>query len=46
MEVRKNILYWFTEGQTHFGTPKGAKMSFGPLWSEKGCSSFKFKHYV
>jgi hypothetical protein len=27
VEVRKNILYWFTEGQTHFGMPKGAKMS-------------------
>jgi hypothetical protein len=23
----KNILYQFIEGQTHFGMPKGAKMS-------------------
>jgi hypothetical protein len=23
----KNILYWFMKGQTHFGMPRGAKMS-------------------
>ena len=23
----KNILYWFNEGQTHFGLPTVAKMS-------------------
>ena len=23
----KNILYWFIEGETHFGMPRGAKMS-------------------
>ena len=22
----KNILYWFIEGQTHFGMPRGAKI--------------------
>ena len=28
MEVRmKNVLYQFIEGQTHFGMPRGAKMS-------------------
>ena len=28
MEVcTKNILYWLIEGQTHFGMPRGAKMS-------------------
>ena len=23
----KNVLYWFIEGQIHFGKPRGAKMS-------------------
>ena len=23
----KNILYWFNEGQTHFGMPRGAKLN-------------------
>ena len=23
----KDILYWFVEGQTYFGMPRGAKMS-------------------
>ena len=26
----KIILYWLSEGQTHFGMPRGAKMEFGP----------------
>jgi hypothetical protein len=32
----KSMLYWFSEGQTHFGMPRGAKTSL----------SFKFVHYL
>ena len=31
----QNILYWFIEGQTHFGMPRGANMD---------CSLFKPPH--
>ena len=36
-----NILYQFIESETHFGMPRGAKISL-----KVGCVSFKFKHYL
>ena len=27
----KNILYWFIEGQTHFGMPRGAKIGWSSM---------------
>ena len=39
----KNILYWFIEGQTHVGMPRGPKNEFDPLCTEIDCFSFKFK---
>jgi len=44
----KSILYWCTEGQTHFGMQsRGAKMSLAINEPhEIGCSSFKFKPYL
>jgi hypothetical protein len=32
------------KGQTHFGMPRGAKMSLALNKTKIGCSSFKFKH--
>ena len=47
VEVRtKNILNRFTENETHFGMPRGAKMSLTLKRTEIGCSSFNFKHYL
>jgi hypothetical protein len=34
------------KGQTHFGMPRGAKMSLALNKTKIGCSSFKFKHYL
>ena len=45
---RRNHLYRFIEGQTHFGMQsRGAKMSLNfNEANEMGCSSFKFKDYL
>ena len=41
----KNILYWFIEGQTHFGMPRGAKIGL-VLNKGMGYFSFRFKHFL
>ena len=43
----KAILYWFGEGQTQCGKPRGAKMSLVLNELHKiGCSSFKSSDYL
>ena len=39
----RNTLNQFSEGQTHFGMPKGAKMSLALNEAKIGCYSIKFK---
>ena len=41
---QKNILYWFIEGQSHFGLPRGAKISLALNELRYIASSFKVKH--